>query len=71
MRCAPPRPYRSRFSSKAFAFFKRFFFSFGFYCFGSFMEQFAEILAFTSNDIKVGSSIEVDGAPWKVLGTVL
>ena len=35
------------------------------------MEQFAEILAFTSNDIKVGSSIEVDGAPWKVLGTVL
>ncbi|CBI18035.3 hypothetical protein VitviT2T_011925 [Vitis vinifera] len=40
MRCAPPRPYRSRFS---------------------------KILAFTSNDIKVGSSIEVDGAPWKVL----
>lgn len=25
------------------------------------------IYAFSSNDIKVGSSIEVDGAPWKVL----
>ncbi|XXG42824.1 hypothetical protein AAC387_Pa01g3001 [Persea americana] len=26
-----------------------------------------KIVAFTSNDIKVGSSIEVDGAPWRVL----
>lgn len=25
-------------------------------------------MAFSSNDIKVGSSIEVDGAPWRVLG---
>lgn len=30
----------------------------------------AEIYAFSSNDIKVGSNIEVDGAPWKVLGIV-
>ncbi len=28
----------------------------------------AEIYAFSSNDIKVGSNIEVDGAPWRVLG---
>ena len=28
----------------------------------------AGIYAFSSNDIKVGSSIEVDGAPWRVLG---
>ncbi|GFY95738.1 elongation factor P (EF-P) family protein [Actinidia rufa] len=27
-----------------------------------------EIFAFSSNDIKVGSNIEVDGAPWKVIG---
>ncbi|MCL7026020.1 hypothetical protein MKW94_001940 [Papaver nudicaule] len=26
-----------------------------------------KIMSFTSNDIKVGASIEVDGAPWKVL----
>ncbi|KAI3880765.1 hypothetical protein MKW92_035132 [Papaver armeniacum] len=29
--------------------------------------KFTKILSFTSNDIKVGASIEVDGAPWKVL----
>lgn len=29
---------------------------------------FAEIYALSSNDIKVGTSLEVDGAPWKVLG---
>ncbi|OVA17287.1 Translation elongation factor P/YeiP [Macleaya cordata] len=29
--------------------------------------RFPKIVAFTSNDIKVGASIEVDGAPWKVL----
>lgn len=28
----------------------------------------AEIYALSSNDIKVGSNLEVDGAPWKVLG---
>lgn len=28
----------------------------------------AGIYAFSSNDIKVGSNIEVDGAPWRVLG---
>jgi len=28
----------------------------------------AEIYALSSNDIKVGSNIEVDGAPWRVLG---
>lgn len=27
------------------------------------------IMAFSSNDIKVGSNIEVDGAPWRVIGT--
>lgn len=26
------------------------------------------IMAFSSNDIKVGSNIEVDGAPWRVIG---
>lgn len=25
-------------------------------------------MAFSSNDIKVGSNIEVDGAPWRVMG---
>ncbi|KAG5552815.1 hypothetical protein RHGRI_010802 [Rhododendron griersonianum] len=29
--------------------------------------KFPKILAFTSNDIKVGTNIEVDGAPWKVI----
>ncbi|KAM0950556.1 putative ribosomal protein L2, domain 2 [Dioscorea sansibarensis] len=29
--------------------------------------RFPRIYAFSSNDIKVGSSIEVDGAPWRVL----
>ncbi|KAK3004724.1 hypothetical protein RJ639_018062 [Escallonia herrerae] len=29
--------------------------------------RFPKIYAFSSNDIKVGSNIEVDGAPWKVL----
>lgn len=28
---------------------------------------FPRVYAFSSNDIKVGSSIEVDGAPWRVL----
>lgn len=28
----------------------------------------AGIYAFSSNDIKVGSNIEVDGTPWKVIG---
>ncbi|KAH7514754.1 uncharacterized protein LOC107431076 [Ziziphus jujuba] len=28
---------------------------------------FPRIMAFSSNDIKVGSNIEVDGAPWRVL----
>ncbi|XP_006842488.2 uncharacterized protein LOC18432316 [Amborella trichopoda] len=28
---------------------------------------FPRIVAFSSNDIKVGSNIEVDGAPWRVL----
>lgn len=30
----------------------------------------AGIYALTSNDIKVGTNIEVDGAPWRVLGTI-
>lgn len=29
--------------------------------------RFPKIFAFSSNDIKVGSNIEVDGAPWKVV----
>lgn len=29
--------------------------------------RFAKIFAFSSNDIKVGSNIEVDGSPWRVL----
>lgn len=29
--------------------------------------KFPRIYAFSSNDIKVGSNIEVDGAPWRVL----
>ncbi|KAG9441906.1 hypothetical protein H6P81_017760 [Aristolochia fimbriata] len=29
--------------------------------------RFPKIVAFSSNDIKVGSNIEVDGAPWRVL----
>ncbi|KAF8394817.1 hypothetical protein HHK36_018753 [Tetracentron sinense] len=29
--------------------------------------RFPRIFAFTSNDIKVGSNIEVDGAPWRVI----
>ncbi|XP_073008960.1 uncharacterized protein [Typha latifolia] len=29
--------------------------------------RFPRIYAFSSNDIKVGSNIEVDGAPWRVL----
>ncbi|PKU74478.1 hypothetical protein MA16_Dca003681 [Dendrobium catenatum] len=29
--------------------------------------RFPRIYAFSSNDIRVGSSIEVDGAPWRVL----
>ncbi|XP_072953827.1 uncharacterized protein [Typha angustifolia] len=29
--------------------------------------RFSRIYAFSSNDIKVGSNIEVDGAPWRVL----
>ncbi|PIA32437.1 hypothetical protein AQUCO_04500205v1 [Aquilegia coerulea] len=29
--------------------------------------RFQRIYAFSSNDIKVGSNIEVDGAPWRVL----
>ncbi|GKE22227.1 hypothetical protein Tco_1433739, partial [Tanacetum coccineum] len=29
------------------------------------------IYAFSSNDIKVGSNVEVDGSPWKVIGTNL
>ncbi|ESQ40021.1 hypothetical protein EUTSA_v10014581mg [Eutrema salsugineum] len=29
--------------------------------------RFSRIYAFSSNDIKVGTSIEVDGAPWRVL----
>lgn len=29
--------------------------------------RFSKIYALTSNDIKVGTNIEVDGAPWKVL----
>lgn len=32
---------------------------------------FEEICAFSSNDIKVGSNVEVDGAPWRVIGTLL
>ncbi|KAG6697914.1 hypothetical protein I3842_09G225100 [Carya illinoinensis] len=32
-----------------------------------FRPRFPKIYAFSSNDIKVGSNIEVDGAPWKVL----
>ncbi|KAF3447955.1 hypothetical protein FNV43_RR08662 [Rhamnella rubrinervis] len=31
------------------------------------LSRFPRIMAFSSNDIKVGSSIEVDGAPWRVL----
>ncbi|OWM81625.1 hypothetical protein CDL15_Pgr007663 [Punica granatum] len=30
---------------------------------------FLRIYALSSNDIKVGTSLEVDGAPWRVLGT--
>ncbi|KAK6917140.1 Translation elongation factor, KOW-like [Dillenia turbinata] len=33
----------------------------------SFRSTCPKIYAFTSNDIKVGSNIEVDGAPWRVL----
>ncbi|XP_020596788.1 uncharacterized protein LOC110036637 [Phalaenopsis equestris] len=33
----------------------------------SLRSRFPGIYAFTSNDIKVGSNIEVDGAPWRVL----
>ncbi|KNA25499.1 hypothetical protein SOVF_006370 [Spinacia oleracea] len=29
--------------------------------------RFSKIYALSSNDIKVGTSLEVDGAPWKVL----
>ncbi|KAJ4979720.1 hypothetical protein NE237_010500 [Protea cynaroides] len=29
--------------------------------------RFTKIFALTSNDIKVGSNLEVDGAPWKVI----
>lgn len=29
--------------------------------------RFTRIYAFSSNDIKVGSNIEVDGAPWRVI----
>ncbi|XP_062166170.1 uncharacterized protein LOC133872613 isoform X2 [Alnus glutinosa] len=29
--------------------------------------RFQKIYALSSNDIKVGSNIEVDGAPWRVL----
>ncbi|KAL6597382.1 hypothetical protein ACP70R_046822 [Stipagrostis hirtigluma subsp. patula] len=29
--------------------------------------RFTRVYAFSSNDIRVGSNIEVDGAPWKVL----
>ena len=29
----------------------------------------AEIYALSSNDIKVGTNIEVDGSPWRVIGT--
>ncbi|XP_042505160.1 elongation factor P [Macadamia integrifolia] len=29
--------------------------------------RFPKIFAFSSNDIKVGSNIEVDGAPWRVI----
>ncbi|XP_042435445.1 elongation factor P-like [Zingiber officinale] len=32
-----------------------------------FSSSFPRIYAFSSNDIKVGSNIEVDGAPWRVL----
>nr|GMD39996.1 elongation factor P [Ipomoea batatas]GMD43177.1 elongation factor P [Ipomoea batatas]GMD43260.1 elongation factor P [Ipomoea batatas] len=33
----------------------------------SFRSKFPRIYAFSSNDIKVGSNIEVDGAPWRVV----
>ncbi|KAK6932157.1 Elongation factor P, C-terminal [Dillenia turbinata] len=33
----------------------------------SFRLTYPKIYAFTSNDIKVGSNIEVDGAPWRVV----
>lgn len=39
-----------------------------FYFFFTFLFEIAGIVAFSSNDIKVGSNIEVDGAPWRVLG---
>jgi len=32
---------------------------------------FTEIYAVSSNDIKVGTNIEVDGSPWRVLGIYL
>lgn len=35
---------------------------------GGFLFRISGIYAFTSNDIKVGSNIEVDGAPWRVVG---
>nr|GLL36789.1 uncharacterized protein LOC109182012 [Ipomoea trifida] len=33
----------------------------------SFRSKFPRVYAFSSNDIKVGSNIEVDGAPWRVV----
>ncbi|CAN1142046.1 Elongation factor P [Linum perenne] len=32
--------------------------------------RFPKIYALTSNDIKVGTQVEVDGAPWRVLGNL-
>lgn len=44
----------------------------GFMFFGRWVSEISTpcsgIVAFTSNDIKVGSNLEVDGSPWRVLG---
>jgi elongation factor P len=34
----------------------------------NFIALLAGVYALSSNDIRVGTNIEVDGAPWKVLG---
>lgn len=34
-------------------------------------EFFVRIMAFSSNDIKVGTELEIDEAPWQVLGNFI
>jgi elongation factor P len=35
---------------------------------GRLISLLAGVYALSSNDIRVGTNVEVDGAPWKVLG---